>query len=109
MIPVFCRQTGVLKILRQVDVLMCPGYIDYHLTKQVLALMQAIKEQFQGYLLWKPFLVKTDNNPFVHIITTSNSDAIQHHWVESLARSTCSIEYMKGWNNAAADALSQVT
>ena len=34
-------------------------------------------------------------------MTTSDLDATQHHWVQSLARFTFSIEYLKGWDNAA--------
>ena len=61
------------------------------------------------YLLWEPFIVRTDNNLLTYIMTTPNLDATQHHWVESLTGSTFSIKYKKGWDNAAADALSQVT
>ena len=68
-----------------------------------------IAEQFQEYLLWKPFIVKTENNPLTYIMTTPNLDATWLCWVESCARSTFSIEYQQGWDNAAADALSQVT
>ena len=70
--------------------------------------MWVITEQFQEYLLCKPFIVKTDNNPLTYIITTPNLDATQHCWVESLARFHFSIEYQKGRGNAAADALSHV-
>ena len=42
-------------------------------------------------------------------MTTPNLNANQHCWVESLAGFTFSIEYHKGWENAATDALSQVT
>ena len=48
-------------------------------------------EQFQEYLLWKPFIVKTDNSPLTYIMTTPNLDAIQHCWVESLKGITFSI------------------
>ena len=83
---------------------------NYHSTKlELLALKWAIVEQFQKYLLWKPFVVKTDNNPLTYILTTPNLDATQHHWVESLVGFAFNIEYHKGWDNAAADALSQVT
>ena len=68
-----------------------------------------IVEQFQEFLLWKPFIVKTDNNLLTYIMTTSNLDATQYCWVESLARFIFSIEYQKGWNNAATNALSQIT
>ena len=42
-------------------------------------------------------------------MTTPNLDATQHCWVESLVGFTFSLEYHKGWDNAAADALSQIT
>ena len=52
--------------------------------------------------------MKTDNNPFTKILTTSNLDATQHHWVESLAGFTFSIKHQKGRDNAVADDLSHV-
>ena len=76
--------------------------------QEFLALKWAIAEQFQEYLLWKPFVVRTDNNPLTYMMTTPNLDATQHWLVESLAQFTFSIEYKKGWENKAADALSQV-
>ena len=82
---------------------------NYHSIKQeFLALKWEIAEQFQEYLCWKPFVVKTDNNPLTYILTTPNLDAAHHHWVESLAGFTFSIKYQKGSDNAAADALSCV-
>ena len=46
---------------------------NYNLMKQeFLVLKWAIMEQFQEYLLWKPFVVKTDNNLFTYIMTTPN-------------------------------------
>ena len=40
-----------------------------------------IAEQFQEYLLWKPFIVSTDNNQSTYIMTTPNLDATWHQWV----------------------------
>ena len=65
-----------------------------------------ITEHFQEYLLWKTFVLKTNNNLLTYIMTTPNLDATQHHWVESLAGFTFSNEYHKGWDNADAGALS---
>ena len=46
---------------------------NYHSTKQeFLALKWVIVKQFQEYLHWKPFAVKTDNNPLTYILTTPN-------------------------------------
>ena len=68
-----------------------------------------IAKQFQEYLLWKPFIVRTDNNLLTYFMTIPNLDATQCWWVKLLARFTFSIEYQKGQDNAATDALSQVT
>ena len=44
---------------------------NYHSTKlEFLALKWAITEHFKEYLLYQPFLVKTDNNPLTYIMTT---------------------------------------
>ena len=49
---------------------------NYHSTKQeFLALKWAIIEQAHEYLLWNPFIVKTDNNLLTYIMTTPNLDA----------------------------------
>ena len=68
----------------------------------------AITEQFQEYLHWKPFIVRTGNNPLTYILTTPDLDATWYHWVESLAGFTFSIKYQKGRDNAVVDALSCV-
>ena len=59
--------------------------------QEFLALMWTITEQFQEYLLWKAFIVRTNNNPLTYTMTSPNLDATQHQWVESLARFTFSI------------------
>ena len=82
----------------------------YHSTKlEFLALKWAITEHFKGYLLYQPFLVKTDNNLLMYIMTTPNLDATGHQWVGALAKFNFQLEYQKGWDNAVADALSQIT
>ena len=51
----------------------------YHWMKQeFLALKWAIVKQVQEYILWKPFIVRTDNNPLTYIITTPILDATWH-------------------------------
>ena len=46
---------------------------DYHSIKlEFLALKWAVMEHFKEYLLYQPFLVKTDNNPLTYIMTTPN-------------------------------------
>ena len=68
-----------------------------------------IAKQFQEFLLWKPFIVRTGNNPLTYIVTTPNLDATRHRWVVSLAGFTFSVEYQKGHDNMTTDTLSQVT
>ena len=52
---------------------------NYHSTKlEFLALKWAIMEHFKEYLLYQSFLVKTDNNPLMYIMTTPNLDATGH-------------------------------
>ena len=66
-------------------------------------------EHIKEYLLYQPFLVKTDNNPLTYIMTTPNLDATCHWWVGALAKFNFQLEYQKGWHNAVSDALSQIT
>ena len=66
-------------------------------------------EHFKEYLLYQPFLVRTDNNPLTYIMTTPNLDATGNQWVGALARFNFQLEYQKGWGNTVADALSQIT
>ena len=49
--------------------------------QEFLGLKWVIAEQFQEYLLSKPFTVKTDNNPLTYIVTTPNLYATRHQWV----------------------------
>ena len=52
---------------------------NYHSTKlEFLVLKWAITEHFKEYLLYWPFLVRTDNNPLTYIMTTPNLDATGH-------------------------------
>ena len=42
--------------------------------QELLALKWVIAEQFQEYLLWKPFIFRTDNNLLTYIMTRPNLD-----------------------------------
>ena len=69
---------------------------NYHSTKlEFLALKWAIMEHFKEYLLYQPFLVRTDNNPLTYIMCTPNLDATGHHWVSALAKYNFWLEYQK--------------
>ena len=83
---------------------------NYHSTKlEFLVLKWAITEHFKEYLLYQPFLVRTDNNPLMYIMTTPNLDATGHWWVGALAKFNFQLEYQKGQDNMVADVLSQIT
>ena len=83
---------------------------NYHSTKlKFLALKWAIMEHFKEYLLYQPFLVRTDNNPLTYIMTTPNLDATGQWWVGALAKFNFQLEYQKGWDNTVADVLSWIT
>ena len=70
---------------------------NYHSPKlEFLALKWAIMEHFKEYLLYQPFLVKTDNNPLTYIMTIPNLDANGHQWVGALAKFNLQLEYQKG-------------
>ena len=70
---------------------------NYHSMKlEFLALKWAIMEHFKEYLLYQPFLVKTDNNPLTYIMTIPNLDTTGHQWVSALAKYDFWLEYQKG-------------
>ena len=70
---------------------------NYNSTKlEFLALKWAVMEHFKEYFLSQPFLVKTDNNPLMYIMTTPNLDATGHQWVGALAKFNFWLEYQKG-------------
>ena len=68
-----------------------------------------ITEHFKEYLLYQPFLVKTDNNPLTYIMLTPNLDATGHGWVGALAHFNFEMEYQKGHDNTVVEMLSWVT
>ena len=69
---------------------------NYHSTKlEFLVLKWAVTEHFKEYLLYQPFLVRTDNNPLTYIMTTPNLDATGHQWVGALVKFNFWLEYQK--------------
>ena len=65
-------------------------------------------EHFKEYLAYSPFVVRTDNNSLTYVLTAPNLDATGHQWVGTLASFQFELEYQKGTDNGAADALSWV-
>ena len=82
---------------------------NYHSSKlEFLALKWSITEHFKEYLAYLPFVVQTDNNPLTYVLMMSNLDATGHRWFGALALFQFELEYQKGADNGAADALSKV-
>ena len=75
---------------------------------EFLALKWSITKHFKEYLVYVPFVVHADNNPLTYVLTTANLDAMGHRWLGVLASFEFTLEYQKGADNGAADALSQV-
>ena len=83
---------------------------NYHSMKlEFLALTWAVTEHFKECMLFQALLVRTNNNTLTYIMSTPNLDATGHHWVSALAKYNFWLEYQKGWDNTAADALNWVT
>ena len=86
-----------------------PSEKNYHSSKlEFLALKWSVMEHFKEYLTYAPFAVRTDNKPLTYVMTMPNLDATGHRWVGMLAVFQFELEYQKGANNGAADALSWV-
>ena len=82
---------------------------NYHFSKlEFLVLEWAVTEHFKEYLMHGWFTVCMDNNPPMYILTTPNLDTTGHCWVGALASYDFNLEYLKGTENGAADALSWV-
>ena len=80
---------------------------NYHSSKlEFLALKWSVTEHFKEYLMYSPFVVQTDNNPLTYVLMTPNLYAMGHQWVGVLASFQFELEYQKGTDNGAADALS---
>ena len=80
---------------------------NYHSLKlEFLTLKWSVMEHSKEYLVYAPFVVKTDNNPLTYILTTPNLDATGHRWVGALALFEFTLEYQKGAENRGATTLS---
>ena len=49
-----------------------------------------------------------DNNLLTYFLTSPNIDTTKQRWINELAKYDFSLEYQKGKNNTAADALSRI-
>ena len=80
---------------------------NYHSSKlEFLVLKGSVTEHFKEYLMYVPFVVRTDNNLLTNVLTMPNLDATGHRWVGTLASFQFELEYQKGTDNRAVDTLS---
>ena len=86
-----------------------PSEKNYHSSKlEFLALKWSMMEHFKEYLVYSPFVVRTDNNLLTYVLMMPNLDATGHRWVGMLASFQFELEYQKGADNGASGALSWV-
>ena len=84
-----------------------PAEKNYHSSKlEFLMLKWSMMEHFKEYLTYVPFVVWTNNNPPIYVLTMPNLDAMGHRWVGALASFQFELKYQKGTDNGAADVLS---
>ena len=84
-----------------------PAEKNYHSSKlEFLTLKWSMTEHFKEYLTYTPFVVQTNTNPLTYVLKTPNLDATGHRWVGVLASFQFELEYQKGTDNGAVDALS---
>ena len=80
---------------------------NYHSSKlEFLVLKWSVTEHFKEYLAYSPFMVQTDNNPLTYVLMMPNLVTTGQWWVSALASFQFKLEYQKGADNGAADALS---
>nr|GFA34121.1 retrotransposon-related protein [Tanacetum cinerariifolium] len=75
--------------------------------KELLAIMMAVK-QWHYYLITNPFIIRTDQRSLKHLLMQKVTTPLQHKWLAKLMGYNYVIEYKKGRENVAADALSRV-
>jgi len=74
--------------------------------KECLAILMAI-DNWRPYLQHRRFLIRTDHKSLLHLIEQRVTSKIQHKALVKLMDLDYQIQYKKGINNAAADALSR--
>ena len=81
-----------------------PSEKNYHMHSDKLTLKWAIVEQFRDYLYYSPpFIVYTDNNPLMYVLTTAKLNVCALRWVGELANFKFTIHYRPGKSHCDAD------
>ena len=80
---------------------------NYSATKGELAAVIYFLKHWRYYLQHRPFLLRTDHQPLVHIKNLEPQEAMVHRWLDTLASFDFTIKYRKGPSHGNADALSR--
>ncbi|KAL2232583.1 UNVERIFIED_CONTAM: putative mitochondrial protein [Sesamum indicum] len=75
--------------------------------KEFLALLLAVTK-WRHYLQDRQFIIKTDQRSLKHILDQRLDSILQHRWVSKLLGLNYEVQYKKGSENRAADALSRL-
>ncbi|XP_047325223.1 uncharacterized protein LOC124929014 [Impatiens glandulifera] len=75
--------------------------------REMLAVLHAIKK-WRSYLQFKPFIIKTDHEALKHLLEQKIKHPSQEKWLYKLLGFEFSVQYKKGKENVAADALSRI-
>ena len=75
--------------------------------KEMLAILHALMK-FKQYLVGSKFKIKTDHNSLKYFLEQKELNERQQKWVSKVQAYDFEIEYVKGKNNVAADALSRL-
>lgn len=76
--------------------------------KELLAVVHAV-QTWSSYLTHRPFIIKTDQKSLKYLLSQKVTTPFQHMWLSKLMGYSFEIEYKKGKENVAADALSRIT
>ena len=74
--------------------------------KEFLAVVKAVKK-WRPYLVGKPFVIKTNHQSLKFLLEQRVGTLTQQKWITKLLGYSFVVEYKKGKNNKAANALSQ--
>ncbi len=79
---------------------------NYGATKGEMVAIFYFVRQWKYYLQFRPFIVRTDHQPLVHLRTMEPPDAVCRRWLETLANCNFTVIYRPGKKHGNADALS---
>lgn len=74
-----------------------------------LLVVVMVVQRWHQYLTMRPFIIRTDQQSLKHLLNHKTSTTFQLKWLPKLAGLDYSVEYKRGADNKAIDALSRIT